>query len=197
MFLVIRGDVTGCMIVPRHRPVPRVWLAVLLLAGALVGGAGAAGAITSRSEIAAILTRSPAPQLVAHGQELAAAEQAAAGLRNAVAFLGVGDSMQPLYASNTAVVAVPVPFDHIRKGMTVIYVNRDHFRVAHTVVGETTGGYLVQGLGNDEPDGDIVTEKNVIGVVVRAFACSETTFRQEWTVRLRRDHFPYPRKDPV
>jgi hypothetical protein len=156
--------------------VPAVALAVALICGQ-------AAEIKSERVLATILTRSPAPQLVAAGQELQAAEEAAAGLSNATAFLGVGDSMEPLYASNTAVVVVPTKYDRIKQGMTVVYVNSDGFRVAHTVVGETRGGYLVQGLGNDEPDADVVNEDNMIGVIVQAYASTESAYRHEWTLR--------------
>ncbi len=85
-----------------------------------------AGAGTkSRSEISAIITRSPDPQLVPNGQTLKAAENMAAQTRDAIAYLGIGASMEPLFPPNTAVVVVPIEYGSIKKGMTVVYLNRD------------------------------------------------------------------------
>lgn len=171
-------------------------LTAVVAAALLTAGASGAG-VTSRATITAVLSRTPAPQVVTAGQELAAAERAAAGIKGAVAFLGVGDSMLPLYSSNTAVVAVPTSYDRIKKGMTVVYLNRHGLRVAHTVVDETTDGYLVQGLGNDEPDRDVVNEMNLVGVIVGAFASHDTTFRHEWVARLKHDPNPSPQHNRV
>jgi len=43
-------------------------------------------------------------------------------------------------------------------------------RVAHSVIGETRDGYLVQGVNNDEADSDVVNEQNLVGVIVQAYA---------------------------
>lgn len=157
------------------------WLAVCaFLLGAPVLQAG----IKSDRILAAVLTHNPAPQIVDQGSQLAIAEQAAARIPGAQALWGVGRSMEPLYATNTAVVVVPIAYDDIRKGMTVVFWNRDGFRVAHTVIGETRGGYLTQGVNCDEPDPGVVNEQNLIGVVVVAYAASDTKFRVETAQRL-------------
>ena len=57
-------------------------------------------------------------------------------------------------------------------------------RVAHSVVGETRGGFLVQGVNNDEEDPELVTPDNFIGVITQAFASADTTFRTETERRL-------------
>lgn len=157
-----------------------VWLAALLLACAPALQAG----IRSDRILAAILTHNPAPRIVDQGRQLATAEAAAALIPGAQALWGVGHSMEPLYATNTAVVVVPVAYDDIRKGMTVVFWNRDGFRVAHTVIGETRGGYLTQGVNCDEPDPGVVNERNLIGVVVAAYAATDTHFRVETAQRL-------------
>jgi signal peptidase I len=157
------------------------WLAAILF---LVCAAGLRAGIKSDRLLAAILNHTPAPLIVEPGRQLAQAEHAARRLPGAHAFWGVGRSMEPLYATNTAVVVAPIAYDDIRKGMTVVFWNRDGFRVAHTVVGETRGGYLTQGVNCSEPDPGVVNENNLIGVVVQAFAASDTPFRIETAQRL-------------
>jgi len=133
--------------------------------------------IKSPRQLAAIIAQTPAPHLVAEGEQLKNAEKVAAQIKDAIALWGVGQSMEPLYAPNTAVVVAPIKYDNVKKGMTVVYVKRNGRRVAHAVIGETRGGYLVQGINNDEADAEVVNERNLIGVVVQAFASSDTSFR--------------------
>ena len=140
--------------------------------------------ITSERQLAAIIDRTPAARLVADGQQLKSAERAAANAPGAQAFWGIGESMEPLYATNTAIVVTPISYDDVKKGMTVVYVKRNGRRVAHSVIGETRGGYLVQGVNNDEPDAEVVNEKNLIGVISAAYATADSQFRTETTARL-------------
>ena len=135
------------------------------------------GGIKSQRQLTAILKQTPAPHLVAEGEQLQQAEKMAAQIKDAFAFWGVGQSIEPLYAPNTAVVVAPIKYDNIKKGMTVVYVKRNGRRVAHSVIGETRGGYLVQGVNNDEADAEVVNENNLIGVVVQAYASADTAFR--------------------
>lgn len=143
-----------------------------------------AASIKSEKTLAAIVTRTPAPRLVAEGQQLKIAERAAAQIPGAVAYWGVGGSMEPLYATNTAIVVTPIAYDDVKKGMTVVYVKSNGRRVAHSIVGETRGGYLVQGLNNDEPDAGVVNEQNLIGVIVSAYASADSAFRLALEQRL-------------
>lgn len=174
----------------------RFLLRLIGLAAALAGATAGHGGIRSERLLTDILRRTPAPMIVAAGRELAAAEKHAAVLPRAQAFLGIGSSMEPVYAPNTAIVVQQIDFDDLQKGMTVVYVSHRGTRVAHTVVGETRGGYIVQGVGNDEADDDLVTQDNYLGVVVDAYASADTTFRAELTERLAskdRDSRPLPR----
>ena len=159
----------------------RLSLATLVAAGsALLAGAG----IKSDRTLAAIIEHTPAPRLVAAGSELKVAEARAAMLPNAQALWGIGTSMEPLYATNTAVIVQEIKYDDIKKGMTVVYVKSNGRRVAHSVVGETRGGFLVQGVNNDEEDAELVTPDNFIGVITEAYASADTAFRTETTRRL-------------
>jgi hypothetical protein len=92
--------------------------------------------------------------------------------------------MEPLYATNTAVIVQEINYDDIKKGMTVVYMKSTGVRVCHSVVGETRGGLLVQGVNNDEEDAELVTPENFIGVIVQAFASADTEFRTETEKRL-------------
>jgi signal peptidase I len=159
----------------------RLLLATLVVAGsALVAEAG----IKSERLLAAIIERTPAPRLVAEGTQLKTAEKFAATLPRAHALWGIGRSMEPLYAPNTAVVVQEINYDDIKKGMTVVYVKNNGRRVAHSVVGETRGGFLVQGVNNDREDAELVTPENFIGVITQAFASADSVFRAETTQRL-------------
>jgi signal peptidase I len=164
------------------RPGPaRLLLAALVVAGsALVAEAG----IKSERVLAAIIERTPAPRLVAEGTQLKTAEKFAATLPRAQALWGIGRSMEPLYAPNTAVVVQEMNYEDIKKGMTVVYVKNNGRRVAHSVVGETRGGFLVQGVNNDREDAELVTPENFIGVITGAFASADSVFRAETTKRL-------------
>jgi signal peptidase I len=156
-------------------------LATLLVAGfTLAAQAG----IKSDRTLAAIISHTPAPRLVAEGRQLKSAEAAAAAIPGAHAFWGIGRSMEPLYATNTAVVVAGIDYEQIKKGMTIVYLKSTGVRVAHTVVGETTGGYLVQGVNNDEEDAELITADNLIGVVVQAYASADTAFRTDTEKRL-------------
>jgi len=156
-------------------------LTILVVAGvALAAQAG----IKSERTLAAIISHTPAPRLVSEGEQLRTAEVAAATIPGAQAFWGIGRSMEPLYASNTAIVVAAIDYEQIKKGMTVVYLKRTGVRVCHSVVGETTGGYLVQGVNNDVEDAELITPDNFIGVIVQAYASADTAFRADTEKRL-------------
>ncbi len=159
----------------------RLLLTTLVVAGAALA---AQAGIKSDRTLAAIISHTPAPRLVAEGRQLKTAEAAAAAIPGAHAFWGIGRSMEPLYATNTAVVVTGIDYEQIKKGMTIVYLKSTGVRVAHTVVGETTGGYLVQGVNNDEEDAELITPDNLIGVVVQAYASADTVFRTDTEKRL-------------
>jgi len=167
--------------VKNNRRIARLLLTTLLVAGsALAASAG----IKSERVLAAIIERTPAPRLVSEGAQLKTAEKFAATLPGAHALWGIGRSMEPLYAPNTAVVVQEINYDDLKKGMTVVYVKNNGRRVAHSIVGETRGGFLVQGVNNDEEDAELVTPENFIGVITHAFASADSSFRAETTKRL-------------
>jgi hypothetical protein len=139
----------------------------------------ASAGISSRRQLAAILAQTPAPQIVSEGKQMEQAEQAAARIPGAQTFWGVGQSMQPLYTPNTALVVKPVAYDQVKKGMTVVYVKKNGHVVAHSVVDEDGKGYVVQGVNNDEADAESVNERNMVGVVVAAYSAADSQLRAE------------------
>jgi len=159
-------------------------LRISLLTAVLAGGVVAEARGLSSRVLARVLEHTPAPVLVAAGSELAAADRHAASLEGAFALVGAGSSMEPLYAPNTAVVVAKRDYETLKTGMTVVYVSRRGSRVAHTIVGETRGGYILQGLNNDKVDQELLTPANYIGVVVDAFASSDSSFRMDNAARL-------------
>lgn len=112
----------------------------------------------------------PAATLVAPGLELAAAERAAAQHDGDFALIGMGLSMAPLYTSGTALVVRPTSYFMLRPGMPVVYLNRRGAHVAHVLAQKLERGWVVCGLNNLEPDDELVTPRNLIGVVKYAFA---------------------------
>lgn len=155
----------------------RLLVRVVAVIGAFCAAATLHAGIKSERQLAAILRQTPAAQLVAEGEQMKSAEQAAAAIAGAQTFWGVGQSMQPLYAPSTAVVVRPIAYGKIKKGMTLVYTRRDGAVVAHSVVGEDGNGYVVQGVNNDQPDRESVNETNLVGVVVAAYSANESEFR--------------------
>lgn len=133
--------------------------------------------IKSERLLAAIIKQTPASTLVSPGKQIKAAEAAAAEIPGAEAMWGVGESMEPLYATHTAIVVAPIEFKHLKKGMTVVYMNHRGEMVAHSLTGDVPKGWIAQGVNNDEEDDDLVTADNLIGVIVKAYSEVHSEFR--------------------
>jgi hypothetical protein len=83
--------------------------------------------------------------------------------------VGTGSSMQPVYGEHTMLVIKPLPYDQLRAGMTVAYVSRQGVRVVHRLVELTEGGWRVMGLNNERADAELVTRKNLLGIIYASF----------------------------
>lgn len=79
--------------------------------------------------------------------------------------VGEGSSMQPVYGDNTMLVVSPIDYDQLRPGMMVAYVNQRGMRVVHKLVQKLADGWQSMGLNNDRVDDDLVTRKNLVGVI--------------------------------
>lgn len=140
----------------------------------VVGGVGAVSAsaegIKSERLLSAILTNTPTSILVPGGKQWQRAEVAASEIRGAIAFWGVGESMEPLFPHHTAIVVAPMAFSELKKGMTVVYVTRTGRMVAHSLIGDVPAGWIAQGINNVEEDEELVTRENLVGVIVEAYS---------------------------
>jgi len=87
--------------------------------------------------------------------------------------LGRGDSMAPIFSDDTLLVINPIQYEALGPGMTVAYVNSRGQRVVHQLVTKTRDGWMVAGYHNDRIDGELVTPKNLLGVVYASFYPSD------------------------
>lgn len=161
----------------------------VVVASALVAAVSAQAGIKSEKLLSAILENTPKPTIVTQGAQFREAEKAAATIPGAEAFWGMGSSMEPLYASNTAIIVAPMKFTELKKGMTVVYMSSRGRMVAHSLKSDLPKGWIVQGLNNDEEDDDLVTKKNIVGVIVKAYSATEAGFHAEFAKRVAsKDH---------
>ncbi|HNC23241.1 MAG TPA: hypothetical protein PLU52_03475 [Opitutaceae bacterium] len=152
----------------------------------LLGSFGLSGctSLSIEQDFATVVALAPAPVVVPAGHELAAAEQAAGRINGGRAYRGVGESMMPLYTTGTAIVVVPWDFRQLRAGMTVLYVNHEGRGVAHVLTSRMIGGWTAQGVANAAEDPDLVTPRNLVGVVAQAYASSDSVVRRNFASRL-------------
>ncbi len=145
----------------------------------MVMSLGWGGCVSNSAGMAGIeketVQASPVPTLVACGHELAAAEAQAERDPRCFALIGAGRSMEPVYASGTAIVVREQSFRLLRAGQAVVYRNVRGRFVAHILVEESPDGWVVAGLNNGGPDRELVTAKNFMGVVLAAYASAKVT----------------------
>ena len=87
----------------------------------------------------------------------------------AFVLVGLGRSMQPLYAPGTILVLQQLPFAELKRGQTALYRTKQKKIVAHVLVTKARDGWRVQGLNNPIHDMEPVVAENFVGVVVAAF----------------------------
>jgi len=153
----------------------------LATVGFLLGGCAA---YSPAKNIDLFISRAPLPTLVARGAEMATAEIVAANNDGDFALHGVGSSMEPVYPPGTAIVVHPCSYRMLRAGMAVVYVSRRGSYVAHMLVEETPRGWLVIGLNNSEPDDELVTAGNLLGVIKDVYTASDAAFPPDIATRL-------------
>jgi phage repressor protein C with HTH and peptisase S24 domain len=143
---------------PSYGPVATVLVKNLLLAGALVGVAGCATGPGADGPAA--------PTADVNSQE-AWHDASVMAHRDGDRFVlkGGGSSMQPVYGEGTILVLKRIPYDNLRVGMSVAYLDHDGEKVVHQLVAKESGGWRVMGLNNAWIDQDLVTAANLIGVV--------------------------------
>jgi hypothetical protein len=158
------------------------------------GGSASGHGLNLDRDLETILTQVPAPEIVRPGQELdtanalAASANAASGAKDnhkVQAYWGVGSSMEPLFATHTAIVVNPCDFSELRKGMMILYRDGDGWGVAHVLVEQVDGGWTAQGVNCAEEDPTLVTPENIVGVVTHAYAAAEPEGRKAMVASLR------------
>ncbi|MBS0662876.1 MAG: hypothetical protein JSR48_06405 [Verrucomicrobia bacterium] len=175
------------MTIPAPGPERRSWTVRIVAGLALMLGSLAMTGCTVLSmegDFATVVALAPAPTVVPAGQELSAAEHAANRISGGQAYRGLGDSMMPLYVTGTAIVVAPCDFRQLRAGMTVLYVNHEGRGVAHVLTSRMIGGWTARGVANAAEDPDLVTSRNLVGVVAQAFASADTTVRRNFAGQL-------------
>ncbi len=157
-----------------HRRAARVALKGMLAGVAVMLLVGCAH-YTPAKNMALLAREAPVPRWVPRGKQFAMAEAHAEQHANSFVLFGSGRSMEPMYPSNTAVVVHECSFRTLKTGMPVVYRNRRGFYVAHMLVDDLPGGWLAIGVNNTEPDDDLVTADNFVGVITAAFAPATNT----------------------
>jgi len=97
---------------------------IVMLAVLVFGLQSAFGGIKSERMLASILRQTPEAILVADGQQMKVADAMAEQMTDVQTFWGVGSSMEPLYAPKTAIIVKTIKYSELKKGMTVVYLNR-------------------------------------------------------------------------
>ncbi len=119
--------------------------------------------------LAQVSAMSPAAEVVGTGAAVQKAHAYVAAHPDAQIALGTGDSMLPLYKDGTMIVIRHVPLDSLKPGMTIVYKSAEGWTVAHALVAKTSAGWVTMGINNPEPDANLVTSRNYVGVVVKAY----------------------------
>lgn len=162
---------------------PRRLVAALALAasGLFFGGCST---YSPQGNMELFVSTAPVPSLVSPGKEFAAAKAHAARDERSFALIGSGKSMEPMYASGTAIVVREQSYLSLRAGMPVVYRNRRGHYVAHMIVQPVRGGWLAIGVNNAKPDNELVTRGNYVGVIQAAYAAADTSFRADIAARV-------------
>lgn len=83
--------------------------------------------------------------------------------------VGCGDSMLPFYRSRTLLVTEQQPYKDWRPGQTVVFRGETGRPVAHLLVVKNREGWRSAGLARAEFDHVLVTPRNYLGTVTKAY----------------------------
>jgi signal peptidase I len=113
--------------------------------------------------------QSPRPVTAAEAEAWQQASILAENTPDAFVLVGLGRSMQPLYAPGTILVLQQRPYAELKRGQTALYRTKQQHVVAHVLVAKARDGWRVQGLNNAIHDMEPVVAENLVGIVVAAF----------------------------
>jgi hypothetical protein len=135
----------------------------------IIALASSIGRAADSSPGALFFGNSPQPIAVTRREAWKYAEQMAAQHDGSFVVRGDGASMAPLYPSGTVLVIARVPFDELKRGVTVIYRNQEGRPIAHVLVSLSRKGWRAAGLNNPHLDEESVSPENLLGVVTSAY----------------------------
>jgi hypothetical protein len=145
------------------------WAAFGLITLSGFGWSGCATQSTARFSPQAVAAMSPAAEVVQPFEAMRLGKRYVAEHPGTEFLVGSGDSMLPLYKDHTVVVTQKLAAADLKAGMTAVYFGDSGRPVAHVLVQQTSDGWIAMGVGNAKCDKTLVTQDNLLGIVVRAF----------------------------
>ena len=112
------------------------------------------------------------PVAVVSGSPWQAAEQLRQGVPNSMLMVGHGSGMLPFYPDGTVLVLQHLEWEHLRRGMTVIFFNEpgNHRSIGGEILVEEQGDHWRAVAANGgESASNFVDSGNYVGTVVAAF----------------------------
>lgn len=93
------------------------------------------------------------------------------GLRDGDVMIGTikGTSMEPVLQEDTVILLRKVAYAELEAGMDVAYTNARGEQVVHRLVRKRGSSWVARGINNPREDPDVVTPKNLIGVLYGIF----------------------------
>jgi len=115
------------------------------------------------------------------------AEKIAGMNKNWQVMVGAGNSMAPLYSSNSVLVVENADYEELQVGMIVVYRDASGELVAHTITAKNDNGWTAKGINNRNSDPEQVTEANLVGLIFGVFtadAAPENTIADNYEIVL-------------
>jgi hypothetical protein len=150
------------------------WCLHALVLLSSLGWTGCSTTSAMRYSPTAVAALSPAAEVVPPFEALRLGRAYVAAHPGTDYLVGSGSSMLPLYPDHTVVVVQPLAPAELKAGMTVVYANESGRPVAHVLVKKTSEGWIAMGVGNTDWDSTRVTAGNLQGLVIKAFAPSQS-----------------------
>ncbi len=146
------------------------WLRAAFVTALCAASAGCVAVDDDNIVQSADVALSPSAFVVPPIKVMESAERFAATRPNTFIFYTQTDDMLPRYAQGTALVAEPLSYRQLKRGMTVVFYTRTGSRIAHTLIAQSQDGWVTRALNRPQDDPDLMTGRNYLGVVVTAFA---------------------------
>jgi hypothetical protein len=137
--------------------------------GLAVAGVGCASKVTGAAPDWRFTGESPAAEIAAPADAWREAQAWMADRPGSDALLGWGESMLPLYRSRTLLLIEPQLMETFKAGQTVVYRGHGGRLVAHLLVAKTAKGWRAAGAASAECDQVLVTSRNYVGTVSKAY----------------------------